>query len=169
LQQFSQLINIYFEFITAILLLLFSSAFVSFIIVIRSLNKTKKKYKDILRGMGNKNLEEILLSNAQKLNYFEEYIKENESKLLEIKESLDSCLKNPTLKRYNAFDGVGGEQSFSLALMNDNGTGLIITSIHGRNDARTYAKTVVEGKSKYSLSDEEKTVLSIALNRKMKN
>ncbi|KJS20026.1 MAG: hypothetical protein VR72_16430 [Clostridiaceae bacterium BRH_c20a] len=169
MQQFSQLINNYSEYIIALVLLLVLVSFVSLIIVIRSLNKTKKKYQALLKGVGNKNLEEIILSNAQRLNFLEEYLKENENKLLTLNESLGTCLKNHSFKRYNAFDGVGGEQSFSFALMDDNGTGLIISSIHGRNDARTYAKTIVAGKTKYNLSDEEKTVLSIALNRKMKN
>ncbi|KJS87052.1 MAG: hypothetical protein JM58_05420 [Peptococcaceae bacterium BICA1-8] len=168
MQLFSQFINIYSEYIIALVLLLFLVAFISFIIVIRSLNRTKKKYQTLLSGVGNINLEEIILSNAQRLNCLEEDVKENENKLLTLDERVDSCLKNPSFKRYNAFDGVGGEQSFSLALMDDNGTGLIISSIHGRDDARTYAKTIVAGKPKFNLSDEEKAVLSIALNSKAK-
>jgi hypothetical protein len=50
-------------------------------------------------------------------------------------------------------------------MLDDNGNGIILSSIHGRDDARTYAKTVINGKSTYNLSEEEKRVLSNALNK----
>jgi len=169
LEQVISTVNSYSEYITITVLVLFLVALISFFKVIRSLNKAKKQYQAVIKGMSNRNLEEIILSNAQKIECLEEYMKENDSRLSFISENLNLCLKNVVTKRYNAFEGVGGEQSFSIAMLDNLGNGIIISSIHGRDDARTYAKPIVDGRSKYNLSEEEKLVLSIALNKGMKN
>lgn len=64
--------------------------------------------------------------------------------------------------RYNPFPGVGGDQSFSLALLDKNNDGIVITSLFSREGNRVYAKTVEKGKSSYPLSDEEKQALEKA-------
>lgn len=163
------MINQNADFIVLAILGLFIIALVTFVIVLLSLIKTKKRYKTLLKGMKNKNLEEILLINSQKIEKLEDLVKENNNKLDLVTKELESCYKNSALERYNAFQGIGGEQSFSLALLDDNGNGLILTTIHGRDDARTYAKRILAGKSQYNLSEEEKKVLSDALNISRKN
>ncbi|MDK2822749.1 MAG: hypothetical protein PWQ67_2053 [Clostridia bacterium] len=165
MEQLIDFINIYANYITIVNLALFVIAFISFFIVINSLNKTKKQYQILLKGMENKNLEEIILNNSYKIKNLEEYLDDNNNKLVLIDEKLSQCLKKVSLERYNAFQGIGGEQSFSVAMLDDNGNGIILSSIHGRDDARTYAKTVINGKSTYNLSEEEKRVLSNALNK----
>ena len=58
---------------------------------------------------------------------------------------------------------MGGNQSFSLAVLDQEGSGVIISALHSRDSTRVYAKPVVLGKeSKYSLSDEEKEAVKIA-------
>jgi hypothetical protein len=64
--------------------------------------------------------------------------------------------------RYNPFGDVGGNQSFSLCLLNSANTGFVISSIHSREGTRVYAKTVVNGHSEYNLSDEELKAIQIA-------
>lgn len=68
------------------------------------------------------------------------------------------------LKRFNPFDDAGGDQSFSLALMDKKGSGVILSSLHGRSGTRIYAKPIKEGKElNYELSKEERDVLNVAL------
>lgn len=169
MEQLINTLGLYSEYITFVILLLFIVAFIAFIMVIKSLNKTKKRYRSLIRGMGNKNLEEVILSNAQKIELLEEEVKENNNNLELLGEEINKCIKNVSIKRYNAFEGVGGEQSFSIAMLDEEGSGIIITSIHGREDARTYAKPIIEGRSKYTLSEEEKVILSSTLYKKVKN
>jgi hypothetical protein len=64
--------------------------------------------------------------------------------------------------RYNPFGDVGGNQSFSLCLLNSANTGFVMSSIHSREGTRVYAKTVVNGHSEYNLSDEELKAIQIA-------
>lgn len=169
LEQIFNYLNLYSDYITLAVFLVFILALISFSMVLRSLNKTKNRYRALLKGMGNKNLEEIILNNAQKIEILEEMIKENDSRVEQLSKEISTSLKNYSIKRYNAFEGVGGELSFSLALLNDEGSGIIITGIHGRDDSRTYAKPIVEGRSKYTLSEEEKIVLSSALYKAKEN
>ena len=70
--------------------------------------------------------------------------------------------------RYDAFEDMGGQMSFSAALLDDYGDGLVITGINGRTEARTYAKTVEGGESDFNLSPEESKVISEALSRSTK-
>ena len=66
-----------------------------------------------------------------------------------------TALKNLAVVRYDAFEGTGGQLSWSLAVLDDHGDGVVITSIHGRTEARTYAKSIVDWTCEQPLSSEE--------------
>jgi hypothetical protein len=68
--------------------------------------------------------------------------------------------------RYNPFRETGGDQSFSMALMDLKNNGIVITSIHGREVDRIYAKEIIEGKSKHNLSAEEIQAIKEAIGAK---
>ncbi|HWJ08099.1 MAG TPA: DUF4446 family protein [Nocardioides sp.] len=65
------------------------------------------------------------------------------------------ALRHLAVVRYDAFDEMGGRLSWSLALLDDAGDGVVLTSIRGRNEARTYAKSVAAWSSDQELSPEE--------------
>lgn len=68
--------------------------------------------------------------------------------------------------RYDAFEDMGGQMSFSAALLNDQGDGVVFTSINGRAEARTYAKVIEGTVSDHNLSPEEQRAISEALRRR---
>jgi hypothetical protein len=68
--------------------------------------------------------------------------------------------------RYDAFGDMGGHLSWSLALLDDAGDGVVLTSIHGRSDARTYAKSVSAWTSEAQLSPEEQEAITSARPRR---
>jgi hypothetical protein len=57
--------------------------------------------------------------------------------------------------RYDAFGDMGGHLSWSLALLDDSGNGVVLTSIHGRSEARTYAKSITGWHCEQAMSHEE--------------
>ena len=65
--------------------------------------------------------------------------------------------------RFNPFNEVGSNQSFSLALLDDNNDGLVITSLYTRQENRIYGKPVKDGSSEYTLSNEEKQAIEKAI------
>jgi len=72
------------------------------------------------------------------------------------------ALRHLAVVRYDAFGDMGGHLSWSMALLDDHGDGVVVTSIHGRSDARTYAKPVAEWRSDQQLSPEEEDAISHA-------
>ncbi len=67
------------------------------------------------------------------------------------------------LVRFNPFEDTGGNQSFALALLDANGDGLVVSSLHSRAGTRLYAKAVAAGRSETALSDEETRAVTEAL------
>ena len=74
-----------------------------------------------------------------------------------------AALQRFGLVRYDAFDDMGGRLSFSAALLDDNGDGVVISSINGRTETRTYAKLVRALNSDHNLSDEEREAIAAAI------
>ena len=75
---------------------------------------------------------------------------------------LSDALRHVAVVRYDAFGDMGGRLSFSAALLDDAGDGIVLTSINGRSETRTYAKGVKAGDSDHSLSPEEQQAISYA-------
>ena len=73
-----------------------------------------------------------------------------------------TALKHLAVVRYDAFGDMGGHLSWSLALLDDHGDGAVLTSIHGRNDARTYAKSITGWTCEQQLSPEEEDAVAHA-------
>ena len=76
---------------------------------------------------------------------------------------LADALRHVAVVRYDAFPDMGGRLSFSAALLDDAGDGLVMTSINGRTETRTYAKGVKGGTSEMQLSPEEEQAISFAV------
>ena len=120
----------------------------------------------MMRGVNNKNLEKALndnLDNIEKaLNRSEEAINECKS----ISNELKGCVNKVAIMRYKAFEDVGSDLSFSIAILDSYNDGVIITGIYSRHDSTTYAKPIDKGISRYELSEEELHVLNEAINSK---
>jgi hypothetical protein len=77
--------------------------------------------------------------------------------------AIDGGVRRVALLRYDAFEDVGGRLSFSCALLDEYGSGVVITSINGRQETRVYAKPITEAHSSYNLSLEEEEAIRQAL------
>jgi hypothetical protein len=77
-----------------------------------------------------------------------------------------NALRHLAVVRYDAFGDMGGRLSWSLALLDDSGSGVVLTSIHGRSDARSYAKSVVDWRCEQQLSPEEDQAIERARPRR---
>ena len=75
------------------------------------------------------------------------------------------ALRQPVVVRYDAFGDMGGRMSWSLALVDERGNGLVLTSIHGRSEARSYAKSLQEWSCDQPLSPEEDKAVEAARTR----
>jgi hypothetical protein len=72
-------------------------------------------------------------------------------------------LQHIGLVRFNPFEDTGSDQSFAIALLDDQHDGIVLSSLHGRTNTRLFAKPVENGASRHSLSEEESRAISIAI------
>lgn len=79
-----------------------------------------------------------------------------------LRKEAGGALRHLAVVRYDAFEEMGGRLSWSLALLDDGGDGVVLTSIRGRNEARTYAKSVTTWRSDQELSPEETEAITHA-------
>jgi hypothetical protein len=89
-------------------------------------------------------------------------VEEVQRGLAQVRSDLHDALRHIAVVRYDAFPDMGGRLSFSAALLDDAGDGLVLTSINGRSETRTYAKGVKGGGSELQLSPEEEQAISFA-------
>ena len=73
-----------------------------------------------------------------------------------------AALRHLAVVRYDAYGDMGGHLSWSLALLDESGCGVVLTSIHGRSEARTYAKNIAAWRSDQQLSPEEDEAVAAA-------
>ncbi|MGX7677308.1 DUF4446 family protein [Jatrophihabitans sp. DSM 45814] len=82
-----------------------------------------------------------------------------------LQQSVDTVLRRVALVRFDAFDDLGGRLSFSLAILDNNGNGITLTSIASTSDTRIYAKSLTGGVGEHALSPEEEQAVKAALAR----
>ena len=79
-----------------------------------------------------------------------------------LRTEVSDALRHLAVVRYDAFGDMGGHLSWSMALLDDGGNGVVLTSIHGRSEARTYAKNVTAWTCDQALSPEEDEAIKFA-------
>lgn len=125
--------------------------------------KTKKKFKVLFGGKKTKDLEKVIFTLIRRLEQGEKDISSLKEFDKYLEEMAVSSIQKVGIVRYNPFKEVGGDQSFSIALLNSQNNGFVITSLYGRETSRVYGKPVENGTSKYSLSEEEKKAIEQAI------
>lgn len=125
----------------------------------------RRRLRFIFRGPRATDLEVLIQQFVEEAQQAQETASQTLVSLRQIEKALPGYLRNIGLVHYDAFEDVGGQMSFSLALLNDEGTGVILTSLYGRNSCNTYAKGVEQGKPTIPLSEEEQQALQLALYR----
>lgn len=118
--------------------------------------KTVTHYKKLTAGVDKKDLKSILEKVLNDLNKESQEIKEIFEIIRKMEKNNLQNVQKIGLVRFNPFADTGGNQSFSLALLDGNDNGVVISSLHSREFTRVYAKPIKEGKGLgYQLSTEE--------------
>ncbi|MDA3815178.1 MAG: DUF4446 family protein [Patescibacteria group bacterium] len=123
----------------------------------------QKKQTVLFKGKDGKDLEKIVLENNRKTEKLDEEVHD----LYEITSQIQSLalkgLHKTGFVRFNPFRDIGGDQSFSVALLDGESSGLILSSLYSRDGVRIYAKSIQKGESiKYPLTEEEKQAIKMA-------
>ena len=130
----------------------------------RSLRAVRRA-TDVLKVDGDTaSLAEVVAARSNELQNLMNQVAALSARLEATRKKLTSALRHVAVVRYDAFGDMRGRMSFSTALLDDNGDGLLITSIHGRSETRTYMKPVARGGSD-QLSPEEQQAINQAMGR----
>lgn len=105
----------------------------------------------------------VLQGQAQQVQRLERAVRALHAADKKQQTQIEGSVRNVALLRYDAFEDVGGRLSFSCALLDDGGNGVVLTSINGRQETRVYAKPVTTGTSSHNLSLEEEEAIRRAL------
>jgi len=160
--------NIPYEWIIGFIILVGVNFFIILILLLMIISSKKKirklttKYQKFMNGLSGANIEEVLEDCIDKTNGVIEKNKELEYQLNTIRRNMYYCVQKVGVIRYNAFDNVGSDLSFSIALLDNNDDGVVLSSLYSRDSSSTYAKPVSAGKSKYALSAEEIKAIDLA-------
>ena len=136
------------------------------IVNIVQISKLKKKYTLFMGGKNAKSLEEVLMKRMNQIDGLAELSSQNEKNIEKIFETLKFTYQKMGLIKYDAFQQMGGQLSFSLALLDENNTGFIINSVHSTEGCYSYTKEIRNGTSAIDLSAEEAEALAMAMGNK---
>ena len=125
-------------------------------------NRMLLQYQRLARGGGGGNLEELLDRQLEMAEGTAARVGELEARQNELREAMQRSIQRVGLVRFNPFSDTGGDQSFSIALLDGEGDGLVVSSLFSRNDTRVFAKPIQGGQSKYHLTEEEQQAISLA-------
>jgi|SRR5690606_16833473 len=138
----------------------------SIIIVLINSIKTKKiirRYNKLMHGVDNKDLESTLNFHMDNVQKILTNVKDMEIKHNQLSHQIENCIQKIEIIRYNAFDNVGSNQSYSIALLDNKNNGVVLTGLFGRNASTTYVKPIINGESNYPLTEEEQEVIKRAI------
>jgi hypothetical protein len=107
--------------------------------------------------------EELQTAFTQLRDWVEESIEHFERRMGEVEHRVDGCVAYSALVRYDAYNELSGQQSSSVALLDSRKTGVVLTSIVHRDQARLYVKKLQEGEAEHELSPEEQEAVDQAL------
>ena len=125
----------------------------------------KKRYRKMMMGRDGLNLEGLLNNHGALIEEALHLQRQTGERLAGIDEQLKLAVAGVGLVRYNAFRETGSDLSFSVALLDRNLDGIVLTSLFGREESRCYGKPIKQGESAYLLSEEEIQALEEARHR----
>ncbi|MEI7985546.1 MAG: DUF4446 family protein [Armatimonadota bacterium] len=123
------------------------------------LNRTRSKFGQLLNENSSQNVEELLLEHMKERQELRNHIEQLDERVVSLERKLQRSKRHLGLVRYDAFSDIGGNQSFTLAVYDDNGDGAILSSIVGRADNKVYGKNLINGKSDHNLTDEDQQAI----------
>jgi len=125
--------------------------------------KLRNHYNTLIDGVNKKTLEGVLTNIVRDLHTAKKDIVNLSNRCDTIDKQQLTNIQKIGLLRFNPFKDTGGDQSFILALLDANDTGVVVTALYSRSGTRWYAKKVIAGKgSEHDLSDDEKKALKMA-------
>ena len=132
------------------------------VVLVVQIGRLRRAYDALVDGDETASFPQALARSTAGAHALRREVQALRQELATTRAELAGTLRHVAVVRYDAFGDLGGRLSFSAALLDDAGDGLVVTSIHSRHDSRTYAKGVHRGGSEHDLSPEERQAIAHA-------
>lgn len=117
------------------------------------------RFKKLFLGKNAQSLENLILNMSSQVEDTRKTQLAINGHLVNVDKRLNKSIRKIETLRFNPFLEAGGNQSFAISLLNDEGDGVVISSLYARDRMSIFAKPITSGKSEFELSNEEKEVL----------
>ncbi len=138
--------------------------FIMIIVALAKIGGLRKKYESFMRGENGKSLEKTLIKRLDQLDEIAASDKKNKRDIQTLFDKQVYDIQKYGIVKYDAFDEMGGRLSFSLALLNQEDSGIVLNAVHTREGCYTYIKDIIKGESVLLLTEEEKKAIERAIN-----
>lgn len=128
-----------------------------------NLSYLKKRYRKMMTGVDGANLERLLIGHIDEVKQVVEENRRIDAENQRISALLQRAITRVGVVRFRAFDDMGSDLSYAVALLDAENNGVILSSIFGREDSRSYVKPIQAGQSSYTLTEEEQQALHQAM------
>ena len=137
--------------------------FITVIICLIKMSQLYRRYDLFMRGKDAETLEDLLIKQIEDINLLKIEDKTNKENIRSINRNIRASFQKLGLVRYNAFQGMGGNLSFAIALLDYTNSGFVLNSVHSREGCYMYLKRVDRGQTEVLLGSEEREALEQAL------
>lgn len=152
------------EYFDLALLIINVVLLIVFIINTMATNNSRKRYKKLIKKIGkSNNIEEMLCDYMEKVKNVEQDNRGIKVYCDKLDKEMNKCIKKTGIVRYSAFKDMGSDLSFALALLDETNSGVVLNGIYSAENSNIYAKPISNGKSKYTISEEERKAIDIAM------
>jgi len=124
--------------------------------------RTEKRLKKFFTGKKGRDLEESIIILEEDISKLKSAKEKTEKEIIEINKKLKKSIRGLETIRFNPFPDQGSNQSFAVGMVNEDGDGVVFSSLYSRERMSIFAKPIKNGKSDYELTTEEKNVLEKA-------
>jgi len=127
------------------------------------LSYMKKRYRKMMSGVDGANLERLLMGHIDEVKRVVEENQRLDAENQRMDELLQTAITRVGVVRFRAFKDMGSDLSYAVALLDSHNNGVVLSSIFGREDSRSYVKPIEAGQSSYTMTEEESQALHEAM------
>ncbi len=150
------------------LIILIIVLLVLLIVTLNKISKLNKRCNSFMKGKAGKSLEQDIVRLYEDNQVLKTGMNENKRDIRSISKQLAKAFQKVGIVRYNAFQTMGGNLSYSLVLLDENDNGFILNTIHSSEGCYSYTKDIVNGTCDIALSSEEQKAIDMAMGSKTK-
>lgn len=153
----------YLLIVAAVLAVIMLAVIILLIVQIKKVSRLKKRLDKFLVGKDGMSLEQDIIGLCEDNKFLKNSTDRNKKDIRNLYKQMETAYQKMGLVKYDAFNQMGGQLSFSLALLDENNNGFIINSVHSTEGCYSYTKEIKNGVSAISLGTEEAEALAIAM------